>query len=42
MIKEMFVECTCYNRDSGGKIVPGSLDSENCEICNPEPASEPA
>jgi RNA polymerase sigma-70 factor (ECF subfamily) len=42
MIKEMFVECTCYKHDPDGQIVPGSFDSENCEICNPEPVSDTA
>lgn len=40
MIKDMFVECTCYTIYSQGHRVPSSFDSENCEICNPEPISD--
>ncbi len=35
MIKDMFVECSCFIHDSNGKFTQGSLDSENCSICNP-------
>lgn len=36
MIKEMFVECSCFIHDGDGKFAQDSLDSESCSICNPQ------
>lgn len=37
MIKDMFVECSCYVHDANGTVVADQFDPENCEICNPKP-----
>lgn len=36
MIKEMFIECSCYAHDEDGKPIGEFLGSEDCEICKPE------
>ena len=38
MIKEMFIQCSCYMHEATDKVDKSSFDFENCEICNP-PAS---
>ncbi len=35
MIKEMFIQCSCYMQDAKGKMDASGFDSESCEVCNP-------
>ena len=35
MIKEMFMNCCCYQHNVDGKLISDNFDHESCEICNP-------
>jgi len=34
MIKEMFMNCCCYQHNADGKLISDNFDHESCEICN--------
>ena len=36
MMKDMFIDCSCYIHQSDGQFITDKFDYENCEICNPK------